>query len=384
MARIRDLRRTINTNYLKNDVISAREARDLVRTVAQNGLTAHGKSQLEKLQQEFKDKFSSSGMAAFQRALGKAVANSAALAGTPAGDGQSATSVRAGVNLDNLPTAFKLSEVNDPDVKKALRRMDLNLDGKVDYKDRDALGFSDQQFRMFIFTATLMGAEVDDLASVPQDLSGKKVLFTAVGDKAAAKKYAEAMGATVASSFSDDIDYLFVGSAASTGKDERAHILNTLGLADIAVVKHGRFLDAANAAGAVGSPVTPVTPAEAQQVRNTTIHGWISDWMRDAYEDEIADADDPARRTELQGELQTELDNVDWELEDADWYEEWVDDQYAAGRPFRDAQGRNIPRDALEIYDVAWGSDIAGIILGIPMAFDSRTGELVDLGEMHD
>lgn len=381
MARISDLRSTINTTYLKNDVISAREARDLVRTVSGNGLTAHGKSQLDKLCKEYEDKFSASGMAAFLRAVGKAVDTSPTLADSHVGDGQSATSVRAGVNLENLPTAFRLSEVTDPAVKTALRRLDLNLDGKIDHKDRDSAGFTDAQFRMFIFTSTLMGSEVDDTTTVPQDLSGKKVLFTAVGDKDAAKAYAETMGATVVSSMSDDIDYLFVGASAGTAKDERAHILNTLGVANIAVVSHDNFLAAANAGGAVGTAPVAVSPTAYANIRNDTISAWLTDWLEESYADAIID--EPSRKTELEAKLKDELANIDWEREDAPWFSDWVNDQYPQN-PYRDAAGRDIPLDALEIIDMAWGSDIAGIILGIPMAFDTRTGELVDEGEMHD
>jgi len=381
MPRIRDLRSTINTKYLKNDVISAREARELVRTVAGSGLTAHGKSQLDKLCQEFEDKFSASGMGAFRSALGKAVSNSPSLAGSHVGSGQSATSVRAGVNLDNLPTAFKLSEVTDPTVKTALRRLDLNLDGKVNAKDRDSAGFTDAQFRMFIFTATLMGAEIDNSATVPQDLTGKKVLFTAVGNKDSAKTYAESMGATVVSRMSNDIDYLFVGNSAGTGKDERAHILNTLGIANIAVVDHDNFLSSANAAGAVGGAPTPVTPTEYTQIRNDTIAAWLTDWLEEGYADEIIR--EPSRKVELEAELKVELDNMDWEREDAPWFSGWVEDQYP-NNPYRDAAGRDIPHAALEIFDMSWGSDLAGIILGVPMVFDKRTGEFVDQGDMHD
>jgi hypothetical protein len=376
------LRAHINSNYLSNDIISGREAKNLVRLVAKDGLTQVGQSQLETLKAEFADKFSDAGMRDFERAFSRAVDNSPTLGGGDVGDGQSALDVRAGVNLENLPTAFRLSEVKDPDVKKALRRIDLNLDGNVDDKDMRSAGFSEQQFRMYIFTATLMGAEIQYDADAPQDLTGKKVLFTGIGDKTKENAWAEAMGAEIVTKMDENVDFLFVGNSAGTGKDERAHILNTLGLADIQVIPHGKFLISANAAGVTGPAPDPLTDAEFRAARSELCMGWLKDWLTEGYEDDIAD--EPHRETELRAALEEELRYADYEIEPNEYWFDSVEDDYAAGNGYRDNDGRLIPLDDLEIFDMSFGSDRAGIILSVAMVMDRRTGRLLDQGDIQD
>jgi len=387
MATLTSLRQTIRTNYLDNDVISAREARDLVRRVAGDNLTPAGKAQLETLKTEFGDKFSAAGSQAFESALGSAVAKSSHFADASAGTGgQSALNVRSGVNLENLPTSFKLSEIQDPEVKRALRRMDLNIDGKVDYRDRDKMGFSDEQFRMFIFSALLMGAEVgSDSSAIPDDLTGKKVCFSAVGDtRAKAEAWARAMGAEVVSEVEPGLDFLFVGEAGQTGKDERAQVLNTLGHANIAVIGNGAFLQAAHRAGVTGPAPTAISSQEFDAIVRDTTRNFYMSFLEGSYADDLARASSPAERQRVLDAWEADKGNYDFMIEPNDYWTDRVADQYANGEPYLDKFGRPVPEDDVEIDDFQFFTDHAGIGLSKVFVFDRRTGELLDEGDIMD
>ena len=260
MPRISELRSLVRNDYLDNGVISGREAKELVKTVAGDGLTANGAKQLEKLRQEFKDDFSAAGLREFDKAVAKVAGNRPAPSGE-VGSGGTVMDVRLGRNLDKIPTAFKLSEVKDPDVKAALKRFDVNIDGRVNEQDRDRMGFSDDQWRTFIFSCLLMGTEIDRAAEVPADLRGKTVCLTAVQNFAEVKRWAQEMGARVVTKVTPELDFLVVGGKHATGKDERANILNTLGDADITVTDLGAFRRAANLAGVLRDASEPIQRA---------------------------------------------------------------------------------------------------------------------------
>jgi hypothetical protein len=385
--RISALRKHIKSEYLDNKIISGAEARDLVRLASEGDLTAHAKGQLEKLRDEFQDSFSAAGLRDFNKALARAIDNSSHLGGA-VGGGQSAVDVFAGRNLENLPTSFKLSEVKNPAVKKALRRLDLNIDGKVDHKDRDKLGLSDDQWRMFVFSATLMGSEVnvaDDI--VPTDLTGKKVCFTAVPDKAEAKAWAEAMGADVVTTVSEDLDFLIVGDKAITGKDERALALNALGVADIEVGTYPAFLKSAHAADVTGAGPTDHLPAAEYDAKVEAVAKdyWAS--FLEGWQDEIDNATDPARKAELKEKWDTELADFGMNELMEDEYKKddiKVEYDYDDGFRYHDRFGVEIPFESLDFVSFSFYSDLAGIGLSKSWVFDKRTGEVVEEGPLMD
>jgi hypothetical protein len=379
MARISQLRTMIRNDFLKNDVISGAEAKRLVDTVAKDGLGARGKQQLEKLRNEFQSKFSTAGLRDFDAAVAKALQNRTS---DGAAGGGNALSFQGGADLSHIPTSFKLREVRDPDVKRLLRRMDLNIDGSVDSKDQKKLGLNDQQWQMFIYAALLGGKKIDEGDIFPQDLSGKKVCFTAVPDKAAAVAMATAMGATVVSDIEADLDFLVVGSENITGKDERAHAFNVLGKTDIGVGRWAKFLKAAEAAGAVPQPDDAVDATTYDAIIEKTMRDWYNDMVESAYEDEFTDAT-PAERQKLLADKQEDLDNFGDFVSD-DYAGENIDEMYEWQGPYMDANGLPIPRDSLDVVALSMYPNFAGIGLSKTFVFDKRNGNLVDDFDMQD
>jgi hypothetical protein len=374
------LKNRIRTEFLSNDKISAREAQKIMDELKSNGISATEKAGLQEIRAEFLDKFSASGLKNFDRLFTKHVGEPPA-GHTPTG-GATVLDARLGRNLDNVPTRFRLSEVQDTRVRDVLMNLDVNIDGVVDTKDRDRMGFSDDQFRMFIFSALIMGKKVDTDLEVPTDLSGKTVVFTGLADTDEARAWAESMGATVERKISENVDFLFVGSRRASGKDERAHILNTLGQADIAIVPEGRFFLAAHAAGVTGPGPTPIDPNDFVAIRDAYIKEFITEWMEEGYEDAIAS--EPHREQELRDEWASDLQYLSWEIEPNDYWIDMVYDRYASGDPYLDKLGRPVPEDQVEVFDAAWGSDLAGIILSVPLIMDRRTGEVLDQGDIRD
>ena len=132
---------------------------------------------------------------------------------------------------------------NSVDVKNnlALKRLDINNDGKVDKKDFPKM--SDAQIEGALAAATALAdpgiAPVEDGFS----LEGKKVVFTSLEDlsKADAKRLAKDAGAAVRSGISGQTDVLVVGDADGTSKDERAIQMNATGLASIRLMSETDF-----------------------------------------------------------------------------------------------------------------------------------------------
>ncbi len=378
MAGIAQLRSMVQTQFLSNNKISGAEAKKLIKEAVDAGATTQAQSDLLALREEFKDKFTTAGLRDFDARF----ENTFHISTGAAGGGQSPLTVM-GQDMSHLPTAFKLSEVKDPDVKKLLRSMDLNIDGRVDHKDKDRLGLSDGQWRMFVFTALLAGKKVDEGDVFPQSLAGKKVVFSAVADKDAGKKWAEKMGASVVSDVGPDVDFLVVGNDGMTGKDERAHALNTLGHADITIGRWARFVIAAEAAGAIDRDVS-VDPADAQAQISAGVAAWYDAYVRDAYEDDIANADGAAERAQLLADMQADLDdgfNLDAPDEHIVDSIEW---QYEHSGPYTDASGSPVPFDDLEIMRLDMFPRFAGIGLSVHFVFDRRTGGMLEEFDVMD
>lgn len=383
MPRLADLRRHVDTKYLSNNIISGAEAKDLVGRAKDSGaLTAGGKAQLETLRAEFVDRFSDAGLREFDKAFARAT-DDAGLPSAPSGPGN-AVSVFGGRDLSALPTAFRLSEIQDTGVRRLLKRMDLNIDGKVDSRDRDKLGLNDEQFRMFVFSALLMGKDVDANLDVPTDLTGKTVVFSAVPDKAEATRMAKEMGATIARDVSEDIDFLIVGDAAITGKDERALALNTLGVAEIGVGPWMKFLAAADAAGVQGPPAPgTLTSAAFDAMATKHIEDWYTDDVKESYDHQISNASTPAERDQLMADRQEDLDTGVDIVSDSYW-EDMVDDQYEYDSPYKDAFGQDVPRDNVVVMAASFYPVYAGIGLSKTFVFDDRNGNLLDEGDIMD
>lgn len=377
--RLTDIRKHVRNEYLKNDVISGAEAKDLIQTVAGDGLSVQGKKNLEKIRAEFKDSFSEAGLREFDKLLAKAAQSLPSTGGT---GGSSAVDVLSGRALPEA-RSITLASVENDDVRKALRRLDFNNDGKVNTKDRDKFGFDDGQWRSFLFMAALMGQRIESPnAEIPGDLTGKKIAFTAVPDKDRAKKWAEKMGATVVSDLSADVDFLVVGNAAATAKDERAAVLNTLGEADIKIANYETFSRKASEVGATGSGPDPITGAQLHAKIDEAVSEWYRSHIEDHYEYELGEATTDAERSRILADRQTDLDaGAEWEkmsLDNASWFES-VDDGDVTDR-----LGRPLNRSDLVEVAVSFFPEYAGIGLGTYFLVDKRTGDVLDQGDIVD
>lgn len=377
--RLSDIRSRINNEYLdSNRIISGAEAKDLVKTVSGDALTRVGKTNLEKIRNEFKDSFSEAGLREFDKALARAAAD---LPTGAAPGGGNAIGLQAG---RDLPAAVQitLSQVSDLKVRDALSRLDFNTDGKVNDRDKDKMGFSDEQWRSFLFMAALMGQRIDDSADVPTDLTGKTVAFTAVPDKAKAAEWAEAMGATVTTKLDDNLDFLFVGAANATGKDERAAALNALGLADIKLSNYETFSRKAAEAGVAGGVGDTLSEAELSTTIAAEVDSWYVEHIEEHYAYELNETADPAERTKLLEQKKNDLEYgaEHWTvpLDDASWYE------YTDDGDFTDRLGRPISRDDLVEVQVSFFPEYAGIGLGTYFLVDKRTGDFIDQGDIVD
>jgi hypothetical protein len=373
-----DIRSRINSEYLdSNKVISGAEAKDLVKTVSGDALTRVGKSNLEKIRAEFKDSFSEAGLRAFDKALAKAAENLP----TGATGGGNAVGLQAGRDLP-ASVQITLSQVSDNKVRDALSRLDFNTDGKVNDRDKDKMGFSDEQWRSFLFMAALMGQGINNDVDVPTDLSGKTVAFTAVPDKQKATEWAEAMGATVSNELNGDLDFLFVGAASTTGKDERAAALNALGLADIQLANYEAFSRKAAEAGVTGTVSDTLTATQLNKKIAEEVDAWYVEHINEHYDSELGDATTDAERAKVEegrkNDLEYGAEHWSVPLDDASWYEHTDDGD------FTDHLGRPINREDLIEVQVSFFPEYAGIGLGTYFLVDKRTGDFIDQGDIVD
>jgi|GEM_PF-2094949 len=390
--RISDLRNQVSNSYLSrgpSDVVSAAEAKKLVQSGA-------SKSQLVKIRDElmegkFDGKFSKAGLRAFNKEYAKMFGEPPPRLDVPttvnntAASPNSALGIRAGIGLDAVPTTLKLSEVRDPQVRSALERLDVNLDRVVDKKDAKSLGLSDDQFRMFMFTATLMGQHIKTDVNVPTDLSGKTVVLTAVPDSQKAKGWVEAMGGKVARKVSPNVDYVFVGNASRTSKDERALILNNLGQANIEVAKVGAFFAAAHKAGVTGSGPAPLSRGDFKKARDAVCKEIYTEVHDDMLADELSYASTPAEKKAAKDAHSQALKDYDGGYVDApdEWFGDWISDRYPDD-PFLDRDGRPISEDDIETFSFSFSSDVTGQGLSLNIAMDRRTGEVLDQSDITD
>ncbi len=66
------------------------------------------------------------------------------------------------------------------------------------------------------------------------------------------------------------------------------------------------------------------------------------------------------------------------------WFEDHIEDRYDNDEPYLDAHGRAIPKEALEPVTLSMFPEYAGIGLSKAFLFDTRTGELIDEGDIMD
>lgn len=382
MSSISSLRNKIQTQFLNNNIISGREAKEMVSDLAKDGLSAEEKQALVQMREEFKDNFSAAGLRDFDKALARVPVSTDTSAPE---NGSSVLNVQLGRDMSGLTSDFKLSEIRDPAVRGFLERIDVNTDGRVNERDRKKMGFSEQQWQTLAFSALLMGQGIKSDAQIPHNLEGKTVAFTAVDDYEQLTQWAEKMGATISTKVTPDLDYLFVGDKDRTGKDERALILNTLGEADITVTNAGRFHLSAHDAGVTGAGPTTVSREEYSSKMESTLKDWYTEYITEGYDYELSGNLTGAERRSLIEDRQNDLDSFSLDyIEGDEIFSDYIYDRYDSGEPYLDDNGLPIPQDELDIINFSFFTDLAGIGLSKTFVFDRRTGDVVDEGDIND
>jgi hypothetical protein len=128
--------------------------------------------------------------------------------------------------------------------------------------------------------------------------------------------------------------------------------------------------------------------ADYEKARNKALQDWYTDWVTEAYVDDLADPNltaDERRKLEEQRDEDLDFDMVEimfghW------WFDEDIEERYGPYNPdpFLDANGQVIPKSALEVIDLSMFPNFAGIGLSKAFVFDTRTGEILDEGDIQD
>jgi hypothetical protein len=134
-------------------------------------------------------------------------------------------------------------------------------------------------------------------------------------------------------------------------------------------------------------PAKPkLTSAGLDRAVTKHIKEWYLEMVDEAYEDDLADASTAAERKAVleSREIDREFDNtVELFLGDDTW-EEYINEDYEDGNPFRDEFGRDIKREDVMVYGVSFAPEFAGIGLSKVFVFHRQTGELLDESDIMD
>jgi len=143
------------------------------------------------------------------------------------------------------------------------------------------------------------------------------------------------------------------------------------------------------------NPPAPGELTDAQLLEKA--HGIMRDWyledVRDHYDREIAEAENDASlsATERAARLKSlrearaiDEDFSNTEFVDDDYFLENIQYSYENDEPFRDAYGAIIPFEKVKVIALSMYPEYAGIGLSKTWAFDSRTGAVLEEGDVQD
>lgn len=128
-----------------------------------------------------------------------------------------------------------------------------------------------------------------------------------------------------------------------------------------------------------------ISQAEFNRKVEEHLRQWYQDYLRDGYEDDIANADTAAERERLR--RWWDEDKADDPAADAEGDEVWEDHveyQYDDGQPYRDANDAKVPYDDVVVVGMSFFSNLAGIGLSKTFVFDRHTGEVLEEGDIQD
>lgn len=132
------------------------------------------------------------------------------------------------------------------------------------------------------------------------------------------------------------------------------------------------------------APAGPLSAAALKAKVEAALKDWYTDWTKETYESLLAEAE-PSQRAALIAQRDQDLDfsNNDVIAGD-DFFEEQVDERYDSGDGYLRADGSKVERQDVKVYCLSMFPEHAGIGLSKCFAFDARTGELLEEGELVD
>lgn len=131
------------------------------------------------------------------------------------------------------------------------------------------------------------------------------------------------------------------------------------------------------------APSPGVTAAQAHQKAEDYVRSWYLEDLKEGYENDLVGASASERADIMARWTEDKQHGLDlWEGDD--FFEGFVDDDYADGNPYRDAHGRVVPRDKLLVITASMFTNRAGIGLSKVFVFDGRTGEYLDESDIRD
>ena len=128
----------------------------------------------------------------------------------------------------------------------------------------------------------------------------------------------------------------------------------------------------------------PLSAAALEEKVQAALKRWHADYTNDTYESLLAEAD-PGERQNLLAQRARDLDFSNNDVSSGDdLFEELVDDRYGSDDGYLRADGSRVERQDVRVYSLSMFPEHAGIGLSISFAFDARTGELLEEGEIVD
>jgi hypothetical protein len=132
---------------------------------------------------------------------------------------------------------------------------------------------------------------------------------------------------------------------------------------------------------------TTLTAAEFEAKARQTMFDWYLEDVREYYESELADTSltaDERRRLEESRDIDMDTDNLEVYDQD-DYWNDAVRERYEYDNdPYQDANGNAIPQSAVEVRGLSMYPEYAGIGLSKTWVFDSRTGDVLEEGDIQD
>jgi hypothetical protein len=173
-----------------------------------------------------------------------------------------------------------------------------------------------------------------------------------------------------------------VGTAHPRSQDLRAATME----ADLHARLDAPAVPAAEAGAASATGGARLSDEAYEAVIASTAKSLFAERMRGMYEEEIASTPDPADKDGLRAQWQDDLQNGLEGLipDNGEWKTEEVRDNYAAGKPYHDASGREVPLDDVRVYWLSMYTEIDSVALGQPVVMDRHSGEVLEVGDTYD